>query len=444
MIRSVTSRLSGERHTVKKRTFTRWINIHLARCDPPIEVLDLFKDIQDGRILMALLEQLSGCKLLSRFRPASHHIFKLNNISKALAFLDDRHVKLVSIDASSIADGSPAVVLGLVWNIILFFQIKEVTRGLHQLSSSLTSLSINSYPSFGDLSPPPCDIITSHFKTLPSKGKRAAKTQKYNGKSINILLYWVQMCTSKFGVEVCDFSKSWMSGLAFLALIKSIDPGLVDLWGSLSEEPKENVEEAFRIAEHCLGIPRLLEPEDVTSNPPDEQSIITYVSQFLQHYHGLDEVREKTKPQTLSFFFSNQPRKCVTESMGSLRLNKDSSDRKVRSRPGKVAEEQALGELCVDKTNVFMSANEGVYSVSALDSDEEDAYSYILGLNMDPPDLFESHDLNQQQACPAQETERELRPESGPRGLLDSEAERGSQLWEASGAQNEDSELGSA
>lgn len=32
--------------------------------DPPVEVHNLFTDIQDGRILMALLEELSGCKLV--------------------------------------------------------------------------------------------------------------------------------------------------------------------------------------------------------------------------------------------------------------------------------------------------------------------------------------------------------------------------------------------
>ena len=32
--------------------------------DPPVAVRDLFTDIQDGRILMALLEELSGCKLV--------------------------------------------------------------------------------------------------------------------------------------------------------------------------------------------------------------------------------------------------------------------------------------------------------------------------------------------------------------------------------------------
>ncbi|KAK6295429.1 hypothetical protein J4Q44_G00346550 [Coregonus suidteri] len=59
---------------------------------------------------------------------------------------------------------------------------------------------------------------------------------------------------------------------------------------TLSREPRENVEEAFRIAHHGLGIPPLLEPDDDdTHSTPDEQSIITYVSQFLEHYPGLDE-----------------------------------------------------------------------------------------------------------------------------------------------------------
>uniref|UniRef100_A0A8D0LAN0 Calponin-homology (CH) domain-containing protein n=1 Tax=Sphenodon punctatus TaxID=8508 RepID=A0A8D0LAN0_SPHPU len=48
------------RENVQKRTFTRWINLHLEKCNPLLEVKDLFVDIQDGKILMALLEVLSG------------------------------------------------------------------------------------------------------------------------------------------------------------------------------------------------------------------------------------------------------------------------------------------------------------------------------------------------------------------------------------------------
>jgi len=62
-------------------------------------------------------------------------------------------------------------------------------------------------------------------------------------------------------VAVQDFGKSWTSGLAFLAVIKSIDSSLVDMRKALLRSPRENLEEAFRIAHYSLGIARLLEPE---------------------------------------------------------------------------------------------------------------------------------------------------------------------------------------
>lgn len=34
-----------------------------------------------------------------------------------------QQVKLVSIDAVDIADGNSSIILGLIWNIILFFQV---------------------------------------------------------------------------------------------------------------------------------------------------------------------------------------------------------------------------------------------------------------------------------------------------------------------------------
>lgn len=40
----------------------------LPQCNPPLEVKDLFVDIQDGKILMALLEVLSGRNLVRMSR----------------------------------------------------------------------------------------------------------------------------------------------------------------------------------------------------------------------------------------------------------------------------------------------------------------------------------------------------------------------------------------
>ncbi|KAJ8411829.1 hypothetical protein AAFF_G00154670 [Aldrovandia affinis] len=271
--------LQVEREVVQKRTFTRWMNLHLEKCNPPMEVKDLFRDIQDGRVLMALLEELSGCKLLHGFKPSSHRIFRLNNIAKVLAFLEERNVKLVSIDAADVADGNSSIVLGLIWNIILFFQIKELTGNIKSQFPSTSSLS--SLPNSSDSD-------TSHSST-PSDERRPSIAMRDHGKAIKTLLHWVQRRTRKYGVAVQDFGKSWRSGLAFLAVIKSIDTTLVDMRRALLRTSRENLEDAFRTAHYSLGIPRLLEPEDVTINSPDEQSIMTYVSQFLEHFPGFDE-----------------------------------------------------------------------------------------------------------------------------------------------------------
>ncbi|NXG65100.1 CLMN protein, partial [Hemiprocne comata] len=234
-------------------------------------------DIQDGKILMALLEVLSGQKLMHEYKSSTHRIFRLNNIAKALKFLEDSNVKLVSIDAAEIADGNSSLVLGLIWNIILFFQIKELTGNLNRNSSSS---SLSSGPSG-----PESD--TSHPST-PSVERNMPVTVKDQRKAIRALLIWVQRKTRKYGVAVQDFASSWRSGLAFLAVIKAIDSTLVDIKQALEKSARENLEDAFSIAQNKLGVPRLLEPEDIMVESPDEQSIVTYVAQFLEHFPELE------------------------------------------------------------------------------------------------------------------------------------------------------------
>ena len=91
-------------------------------------------------------------------------------------------------------------------------QVKEVTRGLRtHLSSSLSSLSVSGYPSPSDLSLQPNDIGSYSCKTLPSKGRKAARAPRYHGKAIKSLLQWVQRCTSKW---VCKRSNRLQSHFA--------------------------------------------------------------------------------------------------------------------------------------------------------------------------------------------------------------------------------------
>ena len=50
---------------VQKKTFMKWVNSHLARVGCRIN--DLYIDLRDGKMLMKLLEVLSGERLVSTF-----------------------------------------------------------------------------------------------------------------------------------------------------------------------------------------------------------------------------------------------------------------------------------------------------------------------------------------------------------------------------------------
>lgn len=85
-------------------------------------------------------------------------------------------------------------------------------------------------------------------------------------------------------MEVKDFGPSWRDGVAFLALIDAIKANLINLAEMKKASNQKRLETAFNVAESKLGIARLLDPEDVDVDKPDERSIMTYVAQFLHKY----------------------------------------------------------------------------------------------------------------------------------------------------------------
>uniref|UniRef100_A0A8C2ILG5 Calmin n=1 Tax=Cyprinus carpio TaxID=7962 RepID=A0A8C2ILG5_CYPCA len=429
--------LQVEREVVQKRTFTRWMNLHLEKCNPRLEVRDLFRDIQDGKILMALLEELSGCKLLHGFKPSSHRIFRLNNIAKVLTFLEERNVKLVSIDAADVADGNPSIVLGLIWNIILFFQIKELTGNIKSQFPSSSSLS--SIPTSSDSD-------TSHSSS-PSDERKPTIAPRGHGRVIKTLLQWVQRRTRKYGVAVQDFGKSWTSGLAFLAEIKFIDTSLVDMRRALLRTPRENIEEAFRTAHYSLGIPRLLEPEDVMLNPPDEQSIMTYVSQFLEHFPGIEEVGIEMLSETTNPHWINEDPINESSTAGTVEVT---SDLVSPFSPESTPENHLDRELFIDEGNYSLSSMDSLPAKSTAPTDEDDAYKYILDLkeeqsanHLPSDDMRNKSDtqcLEQTETNPLEHQEQ-VKPSSDDSSCLESDSGYFQDNKKAMPAQPEDDSL---
>ena len=79
-----------------------------------------------------------------------------------------------------------------------------------------------------------------------------------------------------------NFHTSWRDGMAFCAIIDRHRPDLLDYDECDPENPIENLEKAFQVAEEELGILRIVDPEDVCVTKPDDKTIMTYLS-FLHH-----------------------------------------------------------------------------------------------------------------------------------------------------------------
>ncbi|XP_034109861.1 dystonin isoform X43 [Drosophila albomicans] len=222
------TQFKDERDAIQKKTFTKWVNKHLKKANR--RVVDLFEDLRDGHNLLSLLEVLSGEHLPREKGKMRFHM--LQNAQMALDFLRYKKIKLVNIRAEDIVDGNPKLTLGLIWTIILHFQISDIVVG-----------------------------------------------KEDNVSAREALLRWARRSTARYpGVRVNDFTSSWRDGLAFSALVHRNRPDLLDWRKARNDRPRDRLETAFHIVEKEYGVTRLLDPEDVDTNEPDEKSLITYIS----------------------------------------------------------------------------------------------------------------------------------------------------------------------
>lgn len=207
---------------IQKKTLTKWINSQLDRsAGHRFSVTDLFYDLRDGRVLIELIEILTG-KKIQRER-GSLRIHMLSNVTTALKTVrDEQRVSLVNISASDIVDGSPKMTLALVWNLVLCYQFHKV------------------------------------LKTLPLSDLERA------------LLGWCRKAVAHSNppVVINDFTKSFQDGIVYNAILHSFRPNLFDMDLVYSKTPLARLDFAFRMMHQHLELARLLDPEDVQVSKP--------------------------------------------------------------------------------------------------------------------------------------------------------------------------------
>uniref|UniRef100_A0A672HVP3 Utrophin n=1 Tax=Salarias fasciatus TaxID=181472 RepID=A0A672HVP3_SALFA len=226
---------TDEHDAVQKKTFTKWINAQFSKTGKtPIK--DMFSDLRDGRKLLDLLEGLTGT-VLTKERGFTR-VHSLNNVNKVLQVLHQNNVDLVNIGGTDIVDGNHKLTLGLIWSIILHWQVKDIMK----------------------------DIMSNLQQTNSEK----------------ILLSWVRQCTRSYPeVNVLNFTTSWTDGLALNGILHHFRPEAFSWEQVLRLSPVERLDHAFTVAKDQLAIERLLDPEDVAVQLPDKKSIIMYITSLF-------------------------------------------------------------------------------------------------------------------------------------------------------------------
>ncbi|XP_023932624.1 filamin-A-like [Lingula anatina] len=220
---------------IQKTTFTNWVNEQLQVRE--LSVSDLKTDLGDGVKLGNLVEIIQSRKI-GRIvkKPLNQHHY-IQNVTLALNAVSEDGVKLVNIGSEDIVNGNLKLILGLIWHLILRYQIGKT-------------------------------------KFPPKK----------------LMLSWLQAVIPECNIR--NFSSDWNDGIALSALLEYCKPGLFTNWRNLpryegSDEDRayqirlENCRNAMDVAKKEFGIPMVLRPEDLANPDLDDLSGMTYLSYFM-------------------------------------------------------------------------------------------------------------------------------------------------------------------
>jgi actinin alpha len=226
---------------IQKKTFTKWMNNHLRKKGYPA-VANVKDDFEDGINLMRLVNALYDKPIPKHNPQPKMRPHKLDNLVKALDMVEQAEIKTNFLKTTHLLDKDLKMILGMIWAIILDYAIKGISVEEATAKEGLLLWCRKKTAGYRDIDPP--------------------------------------------GIK--NFKNDWKNGLAFCALIHRHRPDLLNYDSLDAKNDSENLELAFSIAEEKLGIPRLLDVEDLKGTP-DEKSVMTYVAEYFHRFASQDQ-----------------------------------------------------------------------------------------------------------------------------------------------------------
>ncbi|KAK3589648.1 hypothetical protein CHS0354_015146 [Potamilus streckersoni] len=211
---------------IQENTFRNWVNEQLRPKN--MAIADFEKDFENGVKLCALITVLQGKSPGKVIQTPRNPHQELENVALALSAIANDNIRLVNIGADDVRTGNKKLIMGLIWHLILRYQIGK-------------------------------------SKIPPKK----------------LMLAWLKAVIPE--CHITNFTTDWNDGVALHALIEYCRPGLYPNWKQLGRSDRlENCRHAMNLAKEQFDIPMVVRPEDLSSSDLDELSGMTYLSYFMK------------------------------------------------------------------------------------------------------------------------------------------------------------------
>lgn len=226
-----------------------WTNTHLISRGFEAKYLE---DFSDGVLLINLLQSCFDETFSNSYNSRPKLQFhKLDNVTQVFDFLEKVEVSTLSLSMHDIVSGHHNQIIILLWNVLRNITI----RGLQRLQARIS----------GNPSSP-----------RTSKGSSVRRQ----------LLDWTNDVLKHSGRHDNDVEDMWTSfrdGVVFSAIVNDLVPGSIDMENIDPSNAKDNLAQAFEVAEKELGIPSLLSVKDFfdESADKDDKAVENYLCMLI-------------------------------------------------------------------------------------------------------------------------------------------------------------------
>lgn len=235
---------SGVISAKEVKGLTAWASGYLKKREFP--AVDSLLQFADGVLLINLLELTFKTELPRYTARPKLPIQKLENVSVACDFIISEKIMMLGLDPHDIVAKKEKQIVIALWNILR----TVLLRGLGQDDDN--------------------------------NGKMTFRER--------LLKYFSENFPN---LQITDFWKCWQDGVAFCHVVNRLCPGKIDVKSLKAKNKQANLQEAFDIAQWELGIPRMLEPDEMQSKASNEKACMNYISMLLSAAQSAEQQNAK-------------------------------------------------------------------------------------------------------------------------------------------------------